>query len=126
MLDGPIDGESFLAYGNQVLPPTLRPGDDVVIVNPGGYESKAVRAAIRAVGASVLLLPACSPGLHPIEQVFAELTAAWRKAEERTVGQVIGRIRALLPTIQPDVCASDLTNSGYASMHVDHALHDGA
>lgn len=64
----------------------------------------------------LLFLPPYSPDLNPIEQVFAKLKAALRKAQERTATQVITRIGAMLPTFPPDECANYFTNSGYASM----------
>ena len=51
VIDGPINGESFLAYVEQVLVPTLKPGDIVIIDNLGSHKGKAVRRAIRAAGA---------------------------------------------------------------------------
>jgi transposase len=74
VLDGPINGESFRAYVDQVLVPTLAPGDIVVIDNLASHKSKAVRGAIRAAGAKFFFLPPYSPHLNPIEQVY-------RKAE---------------------------------------------
>ena len=71
VIDGPINGESFLAYIEQILVPTLRPGDIVVIDNLGSHKGKAVRRAIRATGAKLFFLPPYSPDLNPIEQVFA-------------------------------------------------------
>jgi len=116
VFDGPINGESFLAYINQVLVPTLRPGDVVVVDNLGSHKSKAVRAAIRAGGARLLFLPPYSPDLNPIEQLFAKLKAALRKAQERTLAQVVTRIAALIPAVAPDECANYFRNAGYASM----------
>jgi DDE superfamily endonuclease len=59
VIDGPINGESFRAYVEQVLAPILAQGDIVVMDNLGSHKSRAVRKAIRAVGAK--LLPAYSP-----------------------------------------------------------------
>src|SRR5439155_10202485 len=73
VIDGPINGESFLAYIEQVLVPALKPGDIVIIDNLGSHKEKAVRRAIRAVGAKPFFLPPYSPDLNPIEQVFAKL-----------------------------------------------------
>ena len=67
LFNRPINGESFLAYVEQILAPTLRPGDIVVMDNLGSHKSKAVREAIRSVGARRLFLPAYSPDLNPIE-----------------------------------------------------------
>jgi transposase len=72
-IDGPIVGESFLAYVEQVLLPALKPGDIVIIDNLGSHKGKAVRRAIRAAGAKLFFLPPYSPDLNPIEQVFAKL-----------------------------------------------------
>ena len=71
-LDGPINGESFLAYVEQVLAPTLKPGDIVVMDNLGSHKSAAINKAIRATGARRFFLPQYSPDLNPIEQVFAK------------------------------------------------------
>ena len=73
VIDGPINGESFLAYVEQVLIPALKPGDIVIIDNLGSHKGKAVRRAIRAAGAKLFFLPPYSPDLNPIEQVFAKL-----------------------------------------------------
>jgi len=116
VFDGPINGVSFLAYVEQVLVPTLVPGDVVIIDNLGSHKSKAVRAAIRAAGAHLLFLPPYSPDLNPIEQVFAKLKAMLRKAQERTADHVWKRIGALLHTFNADECANYLRNSGYASI----------
>ena len=85
VLDGPINGESFRTYVDQVLAPTLKPGDIVILDNLSSHKGKAVRRAIRASGARLLFLPPYSPDLNPIEQVFAKLKHLMRKAKERTV-----------------------------------------
>jgi len=116
VLDGPINGQSFLAYVEQFLVPTLSVGDIVIMDNLGSHKSMAVRKAIRAVGAKLLFLPAYSPDLNPIEQVFAKLKTLFRKAEERTVEGCWKRIGSLLDSFKPAECAHYLTNSGYGSV----------
>lgn len=115
VLDGPINGESFLAYVEQLLVPTLSPGDIVVMDNLGSHKGKAVRRAIRAVGAKLFFLPPYSPDLNPIEQVFAKLKTLLRKAAERTVETTWQRIGTLLDAFPPQECANYFRNSGYAS-----------
>jgi transposase len=115
VIDGPINGESFLAYVEQVLLPTLKPGDIVIIDNLGSHKGKAVRRALRAAGAKLFFLPPYSPDLNPIEQVFAKLKALLRKAAERTVEATWKRIGALLKCFTPQECANYLANAGYAS-----------
>ena len=115
VLDGPINGESFAAYVEQVLAPTLRPGDIVVMDNLGSHKGDAIRKAIRATGARLLFLPAYSPDLNPIEQVFAKLKTLLRKAEERTIENVWRRVGDLLERFTPSECANYFRNAGYAS-----------
>ncbi len=116
VIDGPINGESFLAYIEQILVRTLRPGDIVIIDNLGSHKGKAIRRAIRAAGAKLFFLPAYSPDLNPIEQVFAKLKTLLRKAQERTVEATWKRIGALLDTFTPVECTNYLKNAGYASI----------
>lgn len=115
VLDGPINGEWFRAYVEQVLVPTLQPGDVVVMDNLGSHKGKAVRRAIRQAGAHLLFLPPYSPDLNPIEQVFAKLKTLLRKAAERTVEATWRRIGKLLDHFSADECANYLVNSGYAA-----------
>lgn len=115
LFDGPINGASFLAYITQVLVPTLKPGDIVVLDNLGSHKSKAVRDAIRSVGARRLFLPAYSPDLNPIEQVFSKLKTLLRKARARTWEAVAAAIGQLLPRFQLGECANYFRNAGYAA-----------
>jgi transposase len=114
-LMAPINGESFTAYVSQYLVPTLAPGDIVIMDNLGSHKGQAVRKAIRATGAKLFFLPAYSPDLNPIEQVFAKLKTLLRKAAERTVETTWRRIGELLNHFSPEECANYLRNSGYAS-----------
>jgi len=116
VFDGPINGLSFLAYVEQVLVPTLKPGDIVVMDNLGSHKSQAVRRAIRAVGAKLFFLPAYSPDLNPIEQVFAKLKHLVRNAKPRSIEATWRRIGSLVPIFSPQECANYLVNSGYASV----------
>jgi transposase len=83
VLDGPINGEVFRAYVEQMLAPSLEPGDVVVLDNLPAHKVAGVEA-IRAAGASLLPLPSYSPDLNPIEQLFAKLKALLRQAATRT------------------------------------------
>jgi transposase len=115
VIDGPINGSSFLAYVEQMLLPALRPGDIVIIDNLGSHKGKAVRRLIRSVGAKLFFLPPYSPDLNPIEQVFAKLKTLLRKTNQRTIEATWRQIGALLREFPPHECASYLRNSGYAS-----------
>ena len=115
VLDGPINGECFLAYVEQILAPTLKPGDIVVMDNLGSHKAAAVTKAIRAKGARRVFLPKYSPDLNPIEQVFSKIKRALRKAEERTVDALWRKIGTLLDQFPPTECAAYFKGSGYAS-----------
>lgn len=116
VIDGPINGESFRAYVEQILAPTLQPGDIVVMDNLGSHKGEAVRNAIRAKGARLWFLPPYSPDLNPIEQVFAKLKHLLRKAAERTRDKTWDRIAIILDQFNKRECANYLKNSGYASI----------
>ena len=88
LFDGPINGERFRAYVEQVLTPTLKPGDVVILDNLGSHKGKAVRRAIRDVGARLVFLPKYPPDLNPIEQVFAKFKTLPRKAGARSYEDV--------------------------------------
>ncbi len=115
VFDGPINGQSFQAYVEQILLPTLKPGDVVIMDNLSSHKGRAVRKAIRAVGARLLFLPPYSPDLNPIEQVFAKLKHLLRGAQERTTEDTWRRIGKLLDTFTPQECNNYLVNSGYAA-----------
>jgi transposase len=115
LLDGPINGEWFLAYVQDFLVPTLKPGDVVIMDNLGSHRGKQVRRAIRAVGAKLLFLPKYSPDLNPIEQVFAKLKHLLRKAQARSWDAILETIGHLLDAFSPQECANYLRNSGYAA-----------
>ena len=115
VLDGPINGEAFLAYVRQFLLPTLKPRDVVIMGNLGSHKSRKVRQAIRGVGARLLFLPPYSPDLNPIEQVFAKLKHLMRKAQERSPEATWKRAGSLLDEFSPNECTNYLVNSRYAS-----------
>jgi transposase len=113
LFDGPINGETFLAYVQTFLVPTLKPGDVVVMDNLGSHRGKAVRKAIRKAGAKLLFLPKYSPDLNPIEQLFSKLKHMLRKAQARSYDGLIDAIDWLLDSYAPDECRNYLRNSGY-------------
>jgi len=115
VLDQPVNGQSFTAYVEQCLVPTLAPGDVVIMDNLSSHKRPAVRKAIRSVGARLLFLPPYSPDFNPIEQLFAKLKHLMRKAAERSHEATWQRIGSLLDDFPPDECAAYLTNSGYAA-----------
>jgi transposase len=113
VFDGPIDKASFRAYVEQVLVPTLRPGDVVILDNLAVHKQPEVRAAIERAGARLRFLPPYSPDFNPIEQAFAKLKAFLRAARPRTFDQVCELVAAALALFLPDECAHYLRHCGY-------------
>ena len=113
VFDGPIDSPTFLAYVEQVLVPTLAPGDVVVLDNLAVHKQPDVRIAIERVGARVQFLPPYSPDLNPIELAFAKLKAFLRAARPRNFDQVCRLIAIALELFTPDECAAYARHCGY-------------
>ena len=113
VFDGPIDTDSFRAYIEQVLVPTLRPGDVVVLDNLAAHKQPEVRVAIEQVGALLRFLPPYSPDFNPIELAFAKLKAFLRAVRPRTFDQVCELMAAALGLFMPDECANYVRHCGY-------------
>ena len=113
VFDGPIDNPTFLAYVDQVLVPTLRPGEVVVLDNLIIHQQPEVRAAIERVGATVRYLPPYSPDLNPIEQAFAKLKAFLRAARPRSFDDVCTLMRDAIPRYTSTECGHYMPHAGY-------------
>jgi transposase len=113
VFNGPIDHATFLAYVEQVLVPTLRAGDVVVLDNLAVHKHPTVRTAIEAVGAHLRFLPPYSPDFNPIEQAFAKLKAFIRAARPRTYDQVCELIALALGLFPPMECRNFIRHCGY-------------
>ncbi len=113
LVDGPMDGELFLAWVEQFLCPTLQTGDIVILDNLSSHKVHGVRQAITAVGARALYLPPYSPDLNPIEKLFSKLKTLLRKAAKRSTEELWKEIGELLNTITSSECANYFASSGY-------------
>jgi transposase len=113
VFDGPIDGVTFRAYVEQVLVPTLRRGDVVVLDNLAVHKQPEVQQAIERAGAAVRFLPPYSPDFNPIELAFAKLKAFFRAARPRSFDQVCELMSTALGLFLPDECRNYVTHCGY-------------
>ena len=113
VINGAIDGNIFRTYVEQCLAPTLDRGDIVFMDNLSTHKVVGVKEAIEAVDAAVLYLPAYSPDLNPIEQVFSKLKALLRKAAERTIPGLWRRIRSILRTVSEKESLNFFRHAGY-------------
>ena len=113
VLDSAMNGTAFLAYVEQVLVPTLSPGDIVIMDNLPAHKSAGVRSAIESAGASLRHLPPYSPDFNPIEQAFSKLKALLRKAAARTIPDLWAAIAEAIPRFSRGECASYFQAAGY-------------
>jgi transposase len=113
VIDGAMTGDVFVAYVEQVLVPTLRPGDVVVMDNLICHKRAAVKQAIEAVGAKALYLPPYSPDLNPIELAFSKLKGLLRAAGKRTIDGLWEFLGQVLDAFAPDECRRYIQHCGY-------------
>jgi transposase len=113
-LEGSTDTESFRAYVQMVLLPTLQPGDIVVMDNLSPHKSDPTLALITQAGAQVQFLPAYSPDLNPIEMMWSKVKNWLRGAEPRTPSDLIGAIGQALAQVTPQDAVSWFAHCGYS------------
>jgi len=113
-IEGATDTEVFRAYVGQVLCPTLRPGDVVIMDNLSPHKNVRTLALIEAVGASVQFLPPYSPDLNPIEMMWSKIKALLRAAEARTDAELLQAIAAALGQVTPQNARNWFAACGYS------------
>lgn len=116
VVDGPMNGETFLAYVEQMLTREIKAGDIVILDNLPAHRVTGARQAIEAKGAALINLPPYSPDLNPIENAFAKLKALLRKAAARTRDALWATIGRLLEAYPPVECTNYLSHCGYGSV----------
>jgi transposase len=113
VIDGAVNGEIFLAYVEQQLAPTLRPGDIVIMDNLSSHKRAGVRETIEKVGATLMFLPPYSPDFNPIEQAFAKFKWLLKSAAERTVDALWRACGQLVERFTERECCNYIRHSGY-------------
>jgi transposase len=116
VVDGPMNGETFLAYVEQVLTREIKAGDLVILDNLPAHRVTGARQAIEAKGAALINLPPYSPDLNPIENAFAKLKALLRKAAARTIEELWEMIGKALHAFTPNECLNYFAAAGYGSI----------
>jgi transposase len=112
-IEGATDGEAFRAYVCQILSPTLRPGDIVVMDNLKAHKVSGIREAIEQCGATLLYLPPYSPDLSPIEQCWSKLKTALRAVGARTRRRLDRAITQAIATIREADALAWFAHCGY-------------
>jgi transposase len=118
VVDGAVDGDIFTAFVQEVLAPTLKPGDLVVLDNLSSHKRPAVRALIEARGAALLYLPPYSPDLNPIEMIFAKIKQALRSLACRTREALWTLMQSVLDQVRPSDARHCFTHCGY-TLHLN-------
>ncbi len=113
-IDGPTDREVFRAYVQDVLAPTLRRGDVVVLDNLSPHKSDGTLELIRARGAQVEFLPAYSPDLNPIEMMWSKVKTSLRRAEARTPSALNQAVATALASVTAQDARNWLAHCGYS------------
>ena len=113
-VDGATDTEVFRAYVSQVLCPTLRPGDMVIMDNLSPHKSDPTLELIRERGAEVSFLPAYSPDLNPIEMMWSKVKNTLRSAEARTESALTQAIASALALVTRQDAINWFAHCGYS------------
>ena len=115
VIDGAMTGDHFVAYVKQILVPTLRRGDVVILDNLICHKRAEVEQAIEAAGATVKFLPPYSPDLNPIELAFSKLKGLLRTAGKRTVEDLWTFLGEALDAFVPEECRHYFRHAGYGA-----------
>ncbi len=113
VLKGAADADSFVAYVEQCLVPTLKPGEIVVLDNVPFHHDDRIRPLIQSAGAWLYHLPPYSPDLTPIENAFAQLKAGLRRLGETTIEGLIKAVGQLLDETSAEHCLNFFKSCGY-------------
>lgn len=113
VLDGAMNGVAFQAYVQQLLIPTLAPGDIVIMDNLPAHKAEGVRHAIEHAGCRLLYLPPYSPDFNPIEKAFAKLKAVLRAKAERTIDGLWNSVGQIVTLFEPQECGNYFKSCGY-------------
>ena len=113
MIDGAVDTEIFGVYVREVLAPTLKPGDLVIMDNLAAHKSSAVQDTIEKRGAHVVFLPAYSPDLNPIEKMWSKVKERLRAWEARTAGDLLQALGQALRSVTAQNARAWFAHCGY-------------
>jgi transposase len=112
-LDGPVNRDAFEAFVQQVLRPTLRAGDIVVMDNLSSHKGARIKELIEQAGARLLFLPPYSPDLSPIEPAFSKFKQLVRSAAHRVMDLLWNDLQRMLDQISASDARGFFTHCGY-------------
>ena len=120
-IEGSSDTDSFGRYIREVLAPTLKSGQIVLMDNLSVHTSKWVRELIEGRGCQLWLLPSYSPDMNPIEEAFSKVKGLLRKAKARTLEALFEATAQALGAVSADDARGYFEHCGY-KMSQDHPL----
>jgi transposase len=112
-VEGPTTSVVFEAYVEQVLAPTLRRGQVVVMDNLSAHKGERIKGMIEQRGCELLYLPAYSPDFNPIEEAFSKIKRLVRKAEARTREALVEAIGSALSAVSSKDARGFFEHCGY-------------
>lgn len=115
-VEGAMDTAAFVVYIQEVLAPTLQPGQIVVLDNLSVHKAAAIEQAMEACGCQLLFLPAYSPDLTPIEQAFSKVKAHLRRLAARTRAALLDALAVALAAITPADAHGWFGHAGYTPL----------
>ena len=113
LFDGPMNASTFIQYIEQILAPTLEPGDIVICDNLSSHKSLEVRDALQEVGADIMYLPPYSPDMNPIEMVFSKIKAYLRANPSECLEQIVERLAVSLDSFNNNICSNLIRHAKY-------------
>jgi transposase len=114
-VEGATTKAVFEAYVEQVLAPSLQPGQVVILDNLGAHKGERVHELIEGEGCSLLFLPPYSPDFSPIEEAFSKIKALLRKAAARAHGALVEAIGRAISAVTPEDAVGFFDHCGYLS-----------
>lgn len=115
VIEGAMDSMVFRGYVEQMLAPTLRAGDVVVMDNLSAHKTQGVQEAIEVTGATVRYLPPYSPDFNPIEPMWSKVKQRLRSAAARTHPALVQAVGSAMRSVTPDDCRGFFEGYGYAA-----------
>lgn len=116
VVEGAVNTAGFEAYVREILVPSLKPGDIVLLDNLICHKSPRVRGLVQACGCRLLFLPAYSPDFSPIEQAFSKIKQCLKRLAAQTLDTLFEAIRQALEIISPDDAIGFFIDAGFLSL----------
>ena len=112
-VEGAVDTDTFNAYIEQVLRPTIQPGDVIVLDNLSAHRASRLETVAEECGAQVLWLAPYSPDFSPIELMWSKIKGRMRAAKARTREELERALAAALELVTGADCFGWFKHCGY-------------